>query len=161
MPNTNKLLLCTLLGHMYISQIVELYFKLLLQVISIGVATGVILHAVTYLSCGFPKLIHATMEQYEPMKPYFGKKQPENYGWFLKGVEGVTGIMMSVVFVLVVCMSTLKRQNTIKHYVSFSLRVTLHFLLIIHGLYRFQNWYKTTVSLSFNFFNYFFLHISK
>ncbi|KAA3466996.1 respiratory burst oxidase-like protein D-like [Gossypium australe] len=64
------------------------------KVIAVGITVGVILHGGAHLTCDFPRLLHATEEEYEPMEPFFGEEQPENYWWFVRGVEGVTGIIM-------------------------------------------------------------------
>lgn len=107
--------------------------------INFGVAIGVALHSITYLSCVFPRVIHARKEEYEPIKSYFGKEQPENHGWFLKRVEGVTGITILVALVL-----ALRVGPGISQY----LFVILYIILIIHGLYLslIDVWYEKTVS---------------
>ncbi|KAF2316857.1 hypothetical protein GH714_042198 [Hevea brasiliensis] len=62
------------------------------KVVALGIAIGVGLHAGAHLTCDFPRLLHATDEEYEPMKPFFGDDRPDNYWWFVKGTEGWTGV---------------------------------------------------------------------
>ncbi|KAF4352077.1 hypothetical protein G4B88_002184 [Cannabis sativa] len=81
-------------------------------VIAGGIAIGVGVHAGAHLTCDFPRLLHATDEQYKPMEQFFGKERPNNYWWFLKGTEGWTGLVM--VFLMVVAFTfapSLFRQN--------------------------------------------------
>ncbi|KAF5189531.1 Respiratory burst oxidase protein [Thalictrum thalictroides] len=66
------------------------------KVIAVGIAIGIGLHAGAHLTCDFPRLLHATDEEYEPMKQYFGDTRPPNYWWFVKGTEGWTGVAMLV-----------------------------------------------------------------
>ncbi|KAF4364763.1 hypothetical protein F8388_018439 [Cannabis sativa] len=82
------------------------------KVIAGGIAIGVGVHAGAHLTCDFPRLLHATDEQYKPMEQFFGKERPNNYWWFLKGTEGWTGLVM--VFLMVVAFTfapSLFRQN--------------------------------------------------
>ncbi|XLT72599.1 hypothetical protein HN873_029025, partial [Arachis hypogaea] len=69
-------------------------------VIAVGVAIGVGLHAISHLTCDFPRLLHATDAEYEPMKQFFGDKRPNNYWWFVKGTEGWTGVVMVVLMAI-------------------------------------------------------------
>lgn len=49
------------------------------------------------------------------MKKYFGEKQPPNYAWFLKGVEGITGIIMVVMMAIAFTLALpYFRRNKIK-----------------------------------------------
>ncbi|KAJ8633981.1 hypothetical protein MRB53_027317 [Persea americana] len=130
------------------------------KVIAVGIAIGVGLHAGAHLTCDFPRLLHATEEEYEPMKPYFGDKQPQNYWWFVKGVEGVTGIVMVVLMAIAFTLATpwfrrnkLKLPKSIQKLTGFNafwyshhLFVIVYVLLIIHGifLYLSKEWYKKT-----------------
>ena len=74
------------------------------QVIAAAIAIGVGLHAIAHLTCDFPHLIQETDAKYDPMKPFFGDTRSPNYWWFVKGVEGITGIiivvLMTIAFVL-------------------------------------------------------------
>uniref|UniRef100_A0ACD5U2T1 Uncharacterized protein n=1 Tax=Avena sativa TaxID=4498 RepID=A0ACD5U2T1_AVESA len=64
------------------------------KVVAAGIAVGVGMHAVSHLACDFPRLLCATDDDYEPMKPFFGDAKPPNYWWFVKGTEGWTGLVM-------------------------------------------------------------------
>lgn len=130
--------------------------------IAVGIAIGVGLHAGAHLTCDFPRLLHATEEEYEPMKPYFGDEQPPNYWWFVKGVEGVTGIIMVVLMAIAFTLATpwfrrskLNLPNPLKKLTGFNafwyshhLFVIVYTLLIVHGIYLYltKTWYQKTVS---------------
>ncbi|KAL8117474.1 respiratory burst oxidase homolog protein C-like [Apium graveolens] len=64
------------------------------QIITVGIAIGVGIHVMAHLTCDFPRILYADEEKYRLIEPFFGKIQPPNYWWFVKGVEGVTGIVM-------------------------------------------------------------------
>ncbi|KAE8767432.1 respiratory burst oxidaseprotein B [Hordeum vulgare] len=64
------------------------------KVIAVGISIGAGLHIISHLACDFPRLLHATVDEYEPMKPFFGYVKPPNYWWFVKGTEGWTGLVM-------------------------------------------------------------------
>ncbi|KAK1575091.1 hypothetical protein Q3G72_002508 [Acer saccharum] len=131
-------------------------------VIAAGIAIGVILHGGALLTCDFPRLIHATKEEYEPMKPYFGEEQPQNYWWFLKGVEGMTGIIMVVLMVIAFTLANpWFRRNKLKNmpkpfkrltgfnafWYSHHLFIIVYALLVVHGinyLYLSKTWYQKT-----------------
>ncbi|XP_065854011.1 respiratory burst oxidase homolog protein D-like [Euphorbia lathyris] len=130
------------------------------KVIAVGIAIGVGLHAGAHLTCDFPRLLHATEEEYEPMKPYFGEDQPENYWWFVKGVEGWTGIVMVVLMFIAFTLATpwfrrnrLNLPKSLKRLTGFNafwyshhLFVIVYTLLIVHGikLYLTKTWYQKT-----------------
>lgn len=130
-----------------------------------AIAFGVSLHAVSHLTCDFPRLLHSTNEQYELMKPFFGEHRPPNYWWFVKGWEGVTGILMVVLMTFAFTLATpwfrRNRLNLPKplqklsgfnaFWYSHHLFVIVYGLLIVHGyqLYLSKEWYKKTVSLYF------------
>ncbi|XP_050372308.1 respiratory burst oxidase homolog protein D [Argentina anserina] len=131
------------------------------KVIAVGIVIGVGLHAGAHLTCDFPRLIHATEDQYESMIPYFGEDQPKNYWWFVKGVEGLTGIGMVVLMAIAFTLATpwfrrnkLNLPKPLKKLTGFNafwyshhLFVIVYALLIIHGikLYLTKVWYyKTT-----------------
>ncbi|KAJ0794761.1 putative NAD(P)H oxidase (H(2)O(2)-forming) [Helianthus annuus] len=82
------------------------------QVIAMAIAIGVGLHAISHLACDFPRLIHATEEEYKPMEQFFGD-QAENYWHFLKEVEGYTGIIMVVLMTIAFTLAWL-RQGQLK-----------------------------------------------
>ncbi|OWM76300.1 hypothetical protein CDL15_Pgr009946 [Punica granatum] len=130
------------------------------KVIATGVVVGVGLHGISHLTCDFPRLLHATPDEYEPMEPYFGKEQPPNYWWFVKGVEGVTGIIMVVLMAIAFTLATpWFRRNKLNvpkpfrrltgfnaFWYSHHLFVIVYALLIVHGikLYLAKKWYQKT-----------------
>ncbi|XVE94724.1 hypothetical protein REPUB_Repub02eG0033200 [Reevesia pubescens] len=130
------------------------------KVIAVGITVGVILHAGAHLTCDFPRLLHATEEEYEPMEPYFGEEQPSNYWWFVRGVEGVTGIIMVVLMAIAFTLATpwfrrnkLNLPKFLKKLTGFNafwyshhLFVIVYTLLIVHGIYLYlsKEWYKKT-----------------
>ncbi|XP_060219206.1 respiratory burst oxidase homolog protein B-like [Lycium barbarum] len=130
------------------------------KVIPFGIAVGVGLHAVSHLTCDFPRLLHATDEEYEPMKPFFGDERPNNYWWFVKGTEGWTGVVMVVLMIIAYVLAQpwfrrnrLNLPSTIKKLTGFNafwyshhLFVIVYVLFIIHGyfLYLSRKWYKKT-----------------
>ncbi|CAH8251650.1 unnamed protein product [Arabidopsis lyrata] len=70
------------------------------KVIAFGIAIGTGLHAISHLACDFPRLLHAKNVEYEPVKRFFGDERPDNYGWFMKGTDGWTGVTMVVLMVV-------------------------------------------------------------
>ncbi|XP_054803102.1 respiratory burst oxidase homolog protein B-like [Prosopis cineraria] len=130
------------------------------KVIAFGVAIGVGLHVIPHLTCDFPRLLHATDEEYEPMKQFFGDKRPNNYWWFVKGTEGWTGLVMLVLMAIAYILAQpwfrrnrLNLPTTIKRLTGFNafwyshhLFVIVYVLFIIHGyfLYLSKKWYKRT-----------------
>ncbi|KAL1216064.1 Respiratory burst oxidase-like protein D [Cardamine amara subsp. amara] len=129
------------------------------KVIASGIVVGVLLHAVAHLTCDFPRLLAADEETYEPMIPYFGE-QPESYWWFVKGVEGWTGIIMVVLMAIAFTLATpwfrrnkLNLPNFLKKLTGFNafwyshhLFIIVYALLIVHGikLYLTKIWYQKT-----------------
>lgn len=127
-----------------------------------AIAIGVGIHAIAHLTCDFPRLLHADEEKYELMEPFFGEDQPPNYWWFVKGVEGITGIIMVVLMAIAFTLASpwLRRgrvnlPNFLKKLTGFNafwyshhLFVIVYALLIVHGikLYLTHDWYKKTVS---------------
>jgi hypothetical protein len=132
------------------------------QVIAVAIAIGIAFHAGAHLICDFPRLLHTSKEEYEAMKPFFGSDKPSNYWWFLKGIEGMTGIAMVVLMVVAFTLATpLFRRNKVKlprplqritgfnaFWYSHHLFMIVYTLLIIHGifLYLTHKWYKKTVN---------------
>ncbi|KAK9108658.1 hypothetical protein Syun_024669 [Stephania yunnanensis] len=130
------------------------------KVIAIGIGVGVILHGGAHLTCDFPKLLHASDEEYEPMKPYFGDDKPDNYWWFVKGVEGVTGVIMVILMLIAFTLATpWFRRNKVNlpkpfnrltgfnmFWYSHHLFVIVYVLLVVHGIYLYltKEWYKKT-----------------
>lgn len=130
------------------------------KVIAVGIAIGVGLHAISHLTCDFPRLLHASDEAYEPMKQFFGDKRPDNYWWFVKGTEGWTGVVMVVLMAIAFTLATpwfrrgrIKLPGPLSRLTGFNafwyshhLFVIVYILLIIHGtfLYLSHKWYKKT-----------------
>ncbi|KAJ6397499.1 hypothetical protein OIU77_018500 [Salix suchowensis] len=101
------------------------------KVIALGIAIGVGLHAGAHLTCDFPRLLHATDDEYEPMKQFFGEHRPDDYWWFVKGTEGWTGVVM---------------LDSMPSGIHITLFVVVYALFIIHGYYLYlsKKWYKKT-----------------
>ncbi|KAI3874407.1 hypothetical protein MKW92_047462 [Papaver armeniacum] len=121
------------------------------KVIAFAIGIGIAVHALAHLICDFPRLLHATKEQYEPMKAFFGEVQPESYLWFLKGVEGVTGIIMVVLMAIAFTLASpwvrlKKDQGFNMFWYSHHLFVIVYTLLIVHGVktYLSKEWYMKT-----------------
>lgn len=128
--------------------------------IGVAISIGVGLHAISHLACDFPRLIHATEEEYKPMEQFFGD-QAKNYWHFVKEVEGYTGIIMLVLMMIAFTLATpwlrrnrLKLPLVLKKVTGFNafwythhLFVIVYTLLIVHGikLYLTKEWYKKTV----------------
>ncbi|KAL3529023.1 hypothetical protein ACH5RR_008345 [Cinchona calisaya] len=131
------------------------------KLIAVAVAIGVGIHVICHLTCDFPRILHASPEKYGPLKPYFGEEQPTSYWEFVKGVEGVTGIIMVVLMAIAFTLATpWFRRNKINlpkpfnkltgfnaFWYSHHLFVIVYTLLIVHGikLYLTHEWYKKTV----------------
>ncbi|KAF7817914.1 respiratory burst oxidase-like protein B-like [Senna tora] len=130
------------------------------KVIAFGIAIGVGMHALAHLTCDFPRLLHATDEEYKPMIPYFGKDRPDDYWWFVKGTEGWTGVvmvvLMAIAFILAQPWFRRNRLNLPKplkkltgfnaFWYSHHLFVIVYALFIVHGYYLYltKKWYKKT-----------------
>ncbi|KAJ4842286.1 hypothetical protein Tsubulata_028851, partial [Turnera subulata] len=130
------------------------------KVIAFGIAIGVGLHAGAHLTCDFPRLLHATDEEYKPMRQYFGDKRPDDYWWFVKGTEGWTGVVMVVLMATAYFLAQpwfrrnrLALPKTLKKLTGFNafwyshhLFVIVYVLFIIHGyfLYLSKKWEKKT-----------------
>ncbi|WOL02532.1 respiratory burst oxidase [Canna indica] len=130
------------------------------KVIAVGITVGVGLHAISHLTCDFPRLLHTTDAGYEPMKPFFGDTRPNNYWWFVKGTEGWTGVVMVVLMAIAFTLATpCFRRGRVRlpkpfnrltgfnaFWYSHHLFVIVYILFIIHGyfLYLSKKWYKRT-----------------
>ncbi|CAA7396022.1 unnamed protein product [Spirodela intermedia] len=130
------------------------------KVIAAGIAVGVGMHAIAHLTCDFPRLLHATDSEYEPMKRFFGSERPNNYWWFVKGTEGWTGIVMVVLMTIAFTLATpwfrrnkinlpkpLKRLSGFNAFwYTHHLFIIVYALYIVHGyfLYLTKEWYKKT-----------------
>ncbi|KAM3410927.1 hypothetical protein ACQJBY_002879 [Aegilops geniculata] len=76
------------------------------KVVAVGISVGAGLHVVSHLACDFPRLLHASDDEYKPMKPFFGDVKPPNYWWFVKGTEGWTGLVMLVLMAIAFTLAT-------------------------------------------------------
>ncbi|XP_062203298.1 respiratory burst oxidase homolog protein B-like [Phragmites australis] len=130
------------------------------KVVAGGVVVGVALHVVTHLTCDFPRLLHASNAAYEPMKQYFGQRRIPNYWWFVKGVEGITGVIMVVLMAVAYTLahpwfrrSKLSEGNPLRRLSGFNmfwyshhLFVVVYIAFVVHGvcLYINRTWYKQT-----------------
>ncbi|XVF54815.1 hypothetical protein PTKIN_Ptkin05aG0212100 [Pterospermum kingtungense] len=131
------------------------------QVIAVAISIGVGIHGISHLACDFPRLLHATPDEYKPMVQYFGE-QPKSYWHFVKHVEGVTGIVMVVLMAIAFTLAApcLRRGNMKlpkpkplnkltgfnAFWYSHHLFVVVYTLLFVHGikLVLTKKWYKKT-----------------
>ncbi|TYJ11672.1 hypothetical protein E1A91_A11G293000v1 [Gossypium mustelinum] len=130
------------------------------KVVAWGIAVGVGLHAGAHLTCDFPRLLHATDDEYEPMEQFFGEERPNNYWWFVKGTEGWTGVTMVVLMAIAYTLAQpwfrrnrLNLPKPIKKLTGFNafwyshhLFIIVYALFIVHGYYLYlsKKWYKKT-----------------
>ncbi|KAL2524988.1 Respiratory burst oxidaseprotein F [Abeliophyllum distichum] len=130
------------------------------KTIAAGIVIGVILHAGNHLVCDFPRIIHESDPTYKRfLIDDFGNHKP-NYMDLLRGIEGVTGILMVILMLVAFTLATRWfRRSLIKFpkpfdrltgynafWYSHHLFVLVYILLIIHGvfLYLVHKWYKKT-----------------
>ncbi|KAF5739868.1 hypothetical protein HS088_TW12G01079 [Tripterygium wilfordii] len=130
------------------------------KVIALGIAIGVGIHALAHLTCDFPRILHATHQEYEPLQRFFDEEQPDNYWWFLRGTDGWTGIVMVVLMDVAYTLAQpwfrrnqLNLPQILKRLTGFNafwyshhLFVIVYVLFIVHGyyLYSYKKWYKKT-----------------
>ncbi|KAL5703571.1 hypothetical protein ACHQM5_022103 [Ranunculus cassubicifolius] len=131
------------------------------MLVAVGIVVGVGLHVGSHTACNFPRILHATDDEYQYIKKIFGEDQPPNYWWFLKGTEGWTGIVMILLMVIgftlaLPCFRTnrfKKLPNALKKITGYNsfwyshhLFVILYALYIVHGLrlYITRIWYEKT-----------------
>lgn len=140
-----------------------------LQTIAAAVVIGVILHAGNHLACDFPRLVNSSEKDYETyLDGVFGDHRP-SYGDLVKGVEGVTGILMVILMAIAFTLATKWfRRNLVKlpkpfnrltgfnaFWYSHHLFVIVYVLLTIHGVYLYleRRWHLQTVcSIIFQLF---------
>ncbi|KAH9308904.1 hypothetical protein KI387_036815, partial [Taxus chinensis] len=130
------------------------------KTIAAAIVVGVLLHVGNHLACDFPRLINASQDKFELIASDFDGKQP-SYWDLVKGVEGITGILMVILMIIAFTLAThWFRRNVLKlprpfnrltgfnaFWYSHHLFVIVYILLIIHGifLYLVHKWYlKTT-----------------
>ncbi|KAL4559836.1 hypothetical protein LXL04_031982 [Taraxacum kok-saghyz] len=99
------------------------------QVIAVAIAIGVGLHSISHLACDFPRLIHATEEEYEPDATIFWGSSQELLA-FCEGSCRVHG----------------NHNGFNAFWYSHHLFVIVYTLLIVHSinLYLTKEWYKKT-----------------
>ncbi|KAK9691923.1 hypothetical protein RND81_09G229100 [Saponaria officinalis] len=130
------------------------------QVIAVGIGIGVVLHMICHLTCDFPRLINASPADYAPLAKYFGQVQPPDYWWFLKGIEGWSGIIMVVLMTIAFTLAQpWFRKNNAKlpqfirsltgfnaFWYSHHLFIIVYALLFVHGYYLYlsKEWYRKT-----------------
>jgi respiratory burst oxidase len=97
------------------------------------------------------------------MKAYFGQRRIPNYWWFVKGVEGVTGVIMVVLMAIAYTLAhpwfrrgKLSEGNPLRRLSGFNmfwyshhLFVIVYVAFVVHGvcLYINRTWYKQTVRI--------------
>eukprot|EP00268_Persea_americana_P027895 TRINITY_DN27146_c0_g1_i4.p1 TRINITY_DN27146_c0_g1~~TRINITY_DN27146_c0_g1_i4.p1 ORF type:complete len:473 (-),score=72.08 TRINITY_DN27146_c0_g1_i4:50-1468(-) len=130
------------------------------KTIAAAIVVGVILHAGNHLACDFPRLISSSSIDYMPLRVDFGEVKPR-YIDLVRGVEGVTGILMVVCMAVAFTLATRWfRRSLVKlpkpfdrltgfnaFWYSHHLFVIVYVLLVLHGvfLYLVHKWYlKTT-----------------
>ncbi|XVF54814.1 hypothetical protein PTKIN_Ptkin05aG0212000 [Pterospermum kingtungense] len=129
------------------------------KVIAVAISIGVGIHGISHLACDFPRLLHATPDEYKPMVQYFGE-QPKSYWHFVKHVEGETGIVMVVLMAIAFTLAApcfrrgrMKLPKPLNKLTGFNafwyshhLFVIVYTLLVVHGIKLFltKKWYKKT-----------------
>ncbi|KAE9614103.1 hypothetical protein Lal_00016456 [Lupinus albus] len=130
------------------------------KTIAAAIVIGIILHVGDHLACDFPRLVHSSELVYERyLKGVFGDHRP-SYIDLVKGVEGVTGILMMILMAIAFTLATKwLRRNIIKlpkpfsrltgfnaFWYSHHLFIIVYILLVVHGvkLYLVHKWYLQT-----------------
>lgn len=130
------------------------------QTIAAAIVVGIILHAGNHLVCDFPRLINSPNEKYAPLGQYFGEIKP-TYFTLVKGVEGITGVIMVICMVIAFTLATRWfRRSLVKlpkpfdkltgfnaFWYSHHLFIIVYLALIVHGqcLYLIHVWHRKTV----------------
>ncbi|KAL6965945.1 hypothetical protein U1Q18_048262, partial [Sarracenia purpurea var. burkii] len=120
--------------------------------IAVAIVIGVILHAGNHLACDFPRLINESDDTYDHyLKDDFGSHKP-NYINLVRGIEGVTGILMVICMTIAFTLATrwfrwslIKLPKPLDRLTGFNafwyshhLFVVVYILLIIHGMYLYM-----------------------
>ncbi|GJN17759.1 hypothetical protein PR202_gb04855 [Eleusine coracana subsp. coracana] len=129
------------------------------KTIAAAIVVGIILHAGNHLVCDFPRLINSSNEKYAPLGQYFGETKP-TYFALVKGVEGITGVIMVVCMIIAFTLATRWfRRSLVKlpkpfdkltgfnaFWYSHHLFIIVYIALIVHGecLYLIHVWYNKT-----------------
>ncbi|KQK09605.1 respiratory burst oxidase homolog protein A [Brachypodium distachyon] len=127
------------------------------KTIAAAIVVGVILHAGNHLVCDFPRLIRSSDEMYAPLGKYFGEPKP-TYLTLVKGVEGITGLIMVVCMIIAFTLATRWfRRSLVKlpkpfdkltgfnaFWYSHHLFAIVYVALIVHGeqVYLVRVWYR-------------------
>ncbi|XP_021754263.1 respiratory burst oxidase homolog protein A-like [Chenopodium quinoa] len=129
------------------------------KTIAAAIVLGVILHVGNHLACDFVRLERSSPQDYVLYLSDFGKTKP-TYGDLVKGVEGITGLIMVVLMAIAFTLATRYfRRGDIKlpkpfdrltgynaFWYSHHCLVIVYICLLIHGieLYLVHKWYKKT-----------------
>ncbi|XP_028759962.1 respiratory burst oxidase homolog protein E [Neltuma alba] len=127
------------------------------KMIACAIAIGVAVHAGNHLACDFPSLINSSPEKFALISSDFHNKKP-TYKTLLTGVEGVTGISMTVLMIISFTLAThYFRRNVVRlsppfnkltgfnaFWYSHHLLCLVYVLLFIHGscLYLTHKWHQ-------------------
>ncbi|XP_047938579.1 respiratory burst oxidase homolog protein C-like [Salvia hispanica] len=130
------------------------------MIVATAIGIGVGIHGISHLACDFPRLLHASPEEYRKMAPYFGDDQPKSYWHYVKRYEGVTGIVMVVLMAIAFTLaSPFFRRNKVHlpkpldklagfnaFWYSHHIFIIVYTILILHGinLYMTHEWYNKT-----------------
>ncbi|KAL2902666.1 Respiratory burst oxidase-like protein F [Bienertia sinuspersici] len=127
------------------------------KTIAAAIVLGVILHAGNHLACDFVRLQKSSPQEYARYLSDFGQTKP-TYGDLVRGIEGITGILMVVLMATAFILATRYfRRGDIKlpkpfdrltgfnaFWYSHHLLIIVYICLLIHGikLYLVHKWYK-------------------
>ncbi|KAI9123130.1 hypothetical protein K1719_006019 [Acacia pycnantha] len=127
------------------------------KIIACAIAIGVVVHAGNHLACDFPFLINSSPEKFALISSDFDNKRP-TYKTLLTGVEGVTGISMTVLMIISFTLAThYFRRNVVRlsppfnkltgfnaFWYSHHLLCLVYVMLLIHGscLYLTHKWHQ-------------------
>ncbi|KAK2425924.1 respiratory burst oxidase protein A [Trifolium repens] len=130
------------------------------KTIAAAIVIGVTLHVGNHLACDFPRVVNSSEDEYKKyLSGVFGDHTP-SYGELVRGIEGVTGILMVVYMGIAFILATKWfRRNLINlpkpfnrltgfnaFWYSHHLFVIVYVLLIVHGvnLYLVRKWIHQT-----------------
>lgn len=133
---------------------------MVLQMIACAIAIGVVVHAGNHLACDFPFLVNSPPEKFALISSDFDYKKP-TYRTLLTGVEGMTGISMTILMIISFTLAThYFRRNVVRlsppfnkltgfnaFWYSHHLLCLVYVLLFIHGscLYLTHKWHQKSV----------------
>lgn len=132
------------------------------KTIAAAIVLGVILHVGNHLACDFVRLERSSPQDYARYLSDFGQTKP-TYGELVRGVEGITGLLMVVLMAIAFTLATRYfRRGDVKlpkpyecfnrltgfnaFWYSHHLLIIVYICLFIHGikLYLVDKWYKKT-----------------